>query len=879
MRHRGARPLLAVGVLLIGLLAAFGIALTGAQNTTREDVADRFVERVDLSAALTQSVFASSAESSEPVYAQRFGGRTVARGVLDEAARSGRSANVILLDASGAVLTASTNTSAGVLRMIRARPAWLVSVLRGRTFALSDVRRPPGGTPVIQWAQRFDTRHGTRVLVSGFRPSLLSKFFAGYLRQVNHRGGGKAYVLDSAGVIVGTTQRGAKSGLSTGPSALVEALGARTRGSFGNTYFASSPVAGSDWRVVLTAPADALFVSVTGQRKWLPWGIMAAFAIAGLLAVGFLRRGLRSAADLAQIQERYALAVQGSKDGIWDYDATTGELYLSPRWKEMLGLPDETGDPLSLWQASIHPEDRQLVVDAFDRHVDGLAPTIEVEHRMRHADGDYRWVLSRGLVIRDADGQPIRAAGSMSDITDRKRAEERLRRDALHDSLTGLANRALFLDRLGVAIRQTTRDPGRSCAVLFLDLDRFKLINDSFSHAVGDELLVEVGRRLSTLLRPGDTVARPLDGGDTVARLGGDEFTILLDDVRSPEAAVQVANRILDALAEPFHVKDRRVVVGASIGVALSGLGSTPAEMMRNADLAMYEAKRQGKSRVAVFTDHLHHYVTGRLDLEVQLRAILEERRLDVAYQPVMDLATGRLSGFEALARWPEDQAGNRPVTPDQFIPVAEESGLIAPLGRLVMETACTQLSRWRAAGLVDDHVTVSVNVSGVQFDEPGRLMDDVVSVLEQTGLPPAVLRLELTESTLSSDPDGLDATLKEFARLGVRSHIDDFGTGYSSLARLHEFAGDTVKIDRSFVSSMHTDDGHCEVVRAIVALAHNLGLRTVAEGIDDPRQLEMLQVLGCEHGQGFLLARPLPAQEVEGLLPVWGAAGGLVYS
>lgn len=873
MARGSLRAWMAVGLLLIAVIAAFVVALIGAQRESRNDLTDRFAERASLSAALTESVLSSSADSAKSEYPKLFGGARIDQAMLDAWKKRGNGTSVVVLEASGAVVGASAKTPPALLRDLSRRPDYIRRAFASGEFGLSDVLRFGAAAPVIQFAQPFDIPAGRRVLVSGFQPKLLYGFFGDYLSQVPNRGG-KAYVLDTNGVVVGAPAGAAKPATQVAQPGLVAAMKRNADGRLGTSYYTSRPVRGSGWRVVLTAPEDVLFASVSGVSKWLPWGIVAAFVIAGISALIVLLRAMRNGEALRRSQERSELIIQGSNDGIWDRDLGSGELYLSPRWKEILGLPQNHPASDDAWKSRVHPEDIDMVTEAWRAWINGSVATSELEYRMLHGDTTYRWVLVRGMAVRDADGHVTRLAGSMADITARKVAEARLREDALHDALTGLANRTLFYDRLTVALEKTHRDAGRRCAVLFLDLDRFKLINDTFSHAVGDGLLVQLGQRLSMLLRPGDTVAR---GGpqDTVARLGGDEFTILLDDVQASDAPMRVAERILLHLEEPFQLGTRRVSVGASIGVAYSGPGSTPAEMMRNADLAMYQAKRDGKARVCQYNDAMHERVTERMNLEIALRGAIEDRRLRVFYQPIVALESGQLAGFEALARWPE---GLDPVPPDQFIPVAEETGLIAPLGRLVLDAACDQLAAWRRDGIVAPDVTMSVNISAVQLGDPELLVGDVKAALERTGLPADLLRLELTESTMIAETERLHDTLGELKELGVRAHVDDFGTGYSSLRFLKDFPGDTLKIDRSFVSTMLQNAGHHEIVRAIATLSRDLGLQTIAEGIDDPAQVERLRALGCQFGQGFLFARPLPAAEIPALLNGWGAVIGDLF-
>ena len=471
-------------------------------------------------------------------------------------------------------------------------------------------------------------------------------------------------------------------------------------------------------------------------------------------------------------------------------------------------------------------------------------------------DGSRFWANVVITALRNADGTPRGFSKVTRDITERKRAEDRLRHDATHDRLTGLPNRTLVLDRAGQALTHMRHHPGYRCGVLFLDVDRFKLVNDSYSHAVGDELLVALARRLETTLR----------AGDTLARTGGDEFVVLLADMGGEDGALKVASRIHDELEAPFKLAEHEVFISASIGISTSQPGMTAEELIRNADIAMYDAKRLGSGRAATFDEGMHHRVISRLEIETDLRAALEDGRVRVFYQPIIDIRSGRLNGFEALARWPTEQ---RAIRPHEFIPVAEDSGLIAPLGRFVLTEACTRVNEWRKRGLIDQQVTISVNVSGRQFDE-GSIVADVHDALEHSGLPPQALKLELTEGAIVNEPERLHAALAELDGLGVRAHIDDFGTGYSPLTVLRNFPGEALKIDRSFIASMHEDINDATLVRGVIGLAHDLRLHATAEGVENSAQLEELRRMGCDYAQGYLFSKPLDADAAESFIDAW---------
>jgi diguanylate cyclase (GGDEF)-like protein len=463
-------------------------------------------------------------------------------------------------------------------------------------------------------------------------------------------------------------------------------------------------------------------------------------------------------------------------------------------------------------------------------------------------------VLVRGLAVRDDRGEAYRMAGSLTDIADRKLTEEQLIHDALHDSLSGLPNRAFFLTLLDRAIKRTRRRHDYLFAVLFVDLDRFKLVNDSLGHTVGDQLLMAIAERLRRCLRP----------GDVVARLGGDEFSILLEDVGEVSDATRVAERVQAELKEPFIFDGHEVFTSASIGIALSTAGhDRPEYFLRDADTAMYRAKARGKARYEMFDEAMHARAVAELRLETDLRRALEREEFRVRYQPIVALHDGRAIGFEALIRWQHNDRGL--VAPAEFIPVAEETGLIVPMSQWVMETACRQTRAWLDEFPELPDLSVSVNLSAKHFQQ-SDLLEQIQSVLEQTGLPAKNLKLEITESVLMDGPESHIATIRGLRDAGIQVLIDDFGTGYSSLSYLQRFSVDTLKIDRSFLMERGDGEGW-DIVETIITLAEDLGVTVIAEGVETEEQNARLKELRCGHAQGYLFREPMDAEAATALL------------
>jgi diguanylate cyclase (GGDEF)-like protein/PAS domain S-box-containing protein len=570
--------------------------------------------------------------------------------------------------------------------------------------------------------------------------------------------------------------------------------------------------------------------------------------------------------DLRESQERYALAVRGANDGVWDWNLKTAEIYYSPRWKEMLGYKDaEIGSSPEEWFSRVHADDVERLRITIQSHLSGQTPHLEHECRMLHQDGTYRWMLCRGMAVHKGGNRACRMAGSLTDITQRKVTEDQLLHNAFYDVLTGLPNRALFMDRLKWAVDHARRNLDYVCAVLFLDLNRFKNVNDSLGHTVGDKLLLAVAQRLRSCLRP----------NDTLARWGGDEFTVLLDGIKGATDAVHAAERIQVALATPFTLNAPSGTVQdffltLNIGIALNrqedgqSQAEHPEDLLRNADIAMYRAKAQGPACHTVFDAAMHSDAVQRLQLEIDLRHALERNELRVFYQPVVALGSRSLSGFEALVRWQHPQHGL--LCPDKFVPLAEETGLIVALDSWVLRAACRQMRDWQQQFSNHAPLTINVNLSSQCLAHPG-LIQLVKQVLEESHLEPRSLKLELTESALIENARSASETLTELRELGVQIYLDDFGTGYSSLAYLHNLPLDVLKIDRSFVRHLHIGDRNSEIVKTIIGLSNILGIDVVAEGVETAEQLQHLQTLGCEYAQGYLFSRPVERATAESFI------------
>jgi diguanylate cyclase (GGDEF)-like protein/PAS domain S-box-containing protein len=618
-------------------------------------------------------------------------------------------------------------------------------------------------------------------------------------------------------------------------------------------------VAGSrKWAIVMTATDEYLAV----RRTWQPWF----FGAFGLLLTAVLARHflwniadarreeelihLRQIKDaeqaLRESEARYSLAAQGSKDGLWDWDLVTGKIYYSPRWKSMLGFAEnEIGDTPGEWLDRIYPRDRERVERELTLHREGESDHFQSEYRVRHSDETYRWVLTRGVAVRNASGVATRMAGSKTDITDSKAA----------DPLTGLASRLLLNEKLHLAIDLAASHPERKFAVLFIDLDRFKIINDSFGHTAGDMVLVQVANRIISCIQQPAMADCEITG----ARVGGDEFVLLM--ARNGEHCIvtELAESLLATLSRPFLFADNPLFVSASIGIRTGEPDATPETLLQDADTAMYHAKARGRNRFETFTPVMRSLAVERLRNETDLRQAIESGNLVLHYQPKVCLITGVVAELEALVRWPHPSRGLVP--PGEFIALAEETGLILPLGKWVLQTACRQMVVWQRDLHFNPRMRISVNVSAKQFVQPSFLAD-VMAVLSDSGLSPEHLSIEITESVLMENTESTLALLHKLREAKIGLQIDDFGSGYSSLNYLHRFPVDALKIDRSFIRELGSRPENTQIVETILMLARTLGISVIAEGVETMEQLRHLAKLGCDYAQGNLFSSPLDSVE-----------------
>jgi diguanylate cyclase (GGDEF)-like protein/PAS domain S-box-containing protein len=611
----------------------------------------------------------------------------------------------------------------------------------------------------------------------------------------------------------------------------------------------------SDSLLILKKPFDNIEVTQLAHALTRKWTVTRQAEQQNVKLRDELVSRIHTERDLRASRERYLLAARGTNDGIWDWDLENSAIYFAPRWKEMLGFAeDEIEAQPEEWLSRVHPEDSERLQAQLHTCMKAAGSNDFIsEHRVCHKDGTWRWMLNRAVVLRSPEGAALRIAGSQTDVT----------RNKAFDSLTTLPNRVLFVESVARMLELRKNGSIPSFSVMFIDLDGFKDVNDSLGHAAGDQLLIEVARRLEHTVRADSERRR---SAYVLARLGGDEFAALIGDVPGCKDAVALAAEIQRVLSHLFVLQGNNIAIGASIGIApWHQACETPEEMLQDADTAMYRA------RAVVFDADMRAETMNRIELTGDLRLALARGELFVDYQPIFRLsetqsgAAGHLLvGFEALARWRHPSRGL--VMPREFIPVAEETGLIVPLGDIVLREACTRMKCWHELHPRKTPADLAVNLSPSQLRDPD-LVQRVATVLKETGFDPRHLKLEITEAAMICDFPSVLASVNALKEMGIALEIDDFGTGYSCLSWLPSLRCKSLKIDYSFVTGMMRDAHSLEIIRTIVALAHNLKMNVIAEGIETKAQLDVLRSLGCRFGQGFYLSRPLSAADAERMI------------
>jgi len=596
------------------------------------------------------------------------------------------------------------------------------------------------------------------------------------------------------------------------------------------------------------------------QWFWVPLGALAILVIYQQIRIYQIHRESKKKEELFQI------VTENAADMIALVDVKGRRLYNSPAYKRILGYSSsELGETSAFEQ--IHVEDRFKVLEAArEARETGIGKRLE--YRIKHKDGSWRVLESVASAVRDAKGAVTKLVIVNRDISERKRAELQLEHNLFHDPLTGLPNRRLFMDRLQTSFVRSRRDTGRLYTLLLANLDHFKVFNETMGAVAGDHILLEIGRCMIKTLRQDDTIARRESAGtspEVLFRLGGDEFTMLLDAVGDPGDAMRVARSIQTAVAEPFQVENREVRVSVSIGIALSTPAhERPEDVLKDTDVAMRRAKSLGGSRCEVFDEAMHTRAVGRLRLEADLRTAMTEHQFRVYYQPVVQLDTRRIVSFEALLRWEHPVQGL--ISPYRFIEAAEDTGILVSIGHWLLLQACRQLRDGEANRSSGQAMNITVNISARQFAD-ARLVNDIQDALQQTGIDPSRLQVEITESVAAADPKLTVTVLSHLKHLGIGVVLDDFGIGTTSLRALRQFPVDALKVDRSLVREMQTDRAAGDIVEMIIALAHKMNLKAIAQGIETSRQMERLLELGCEFGQGYYFSQPMEAKAAQQFL------------
>lgn len=580
--------------------------------------------------------------------------------------------------------------------------------------------------------------------------------------------------------------------------------------------------------------------------------------ITALLLYSLVRRTLKQQQSIEQSlqasEERWKFALEGSGDGVWDWDLPSDHVYRSPRWSQIYGYAEnEIAPTAAAGRQLVHPNDLAILISDVQNYLSGNSDVYISEFRLRCKDGSWKWTLARGMTVsRSVDGKPLRMIGTHSDITNRKTSEAQVTHLAHYDQLTGLPNRVLFLDRFKQDIKKAQRT-GQIVTLMFLDLDKFKEVNDSLGHDIGDMLLKDVARRLESCVRE----------SDTVARMGGDEFTIILNDINSQVNIERIAQDILNQLTTPFHLGDEVIHVSTSIGISNYPKDGTEVELLlKNADQAMYVAKEQGRNRYQYFTPMMQEEALKRMRLISDLWGALNDNQFRVYYQPIVELATGAIFKAEALIRWQHPTRGL--VSPNDFIPVAEDTGLIVDIGDWLFNEVANQMTKWKQHY---PNLQISVNKSPVQFRSVHDNCSNWIERLEQLGLSGENFIVEITEGLLLDARDSVVSQLNAFREAGMKIAIDDFGTGYSSLAYLRKFDIDFVKIDRSFTSNIIPNSSDMVLCEAIIEMSHKLGMKVIAEGVETDQQRDLLRNADCDFGQGYLYSKPVTIDQFEQLL------------